>query len=80
MEATAELVEYVLQEPCKRGKGRPTIIYRDGKVKYLGLCEVSLKTLFRAHAVHPISVVQVEYEPFQGGIEKPSVDLMNTAK
>lgn len=32
-----------------------------GKVRHLGLCEVSSKTLRRAHAVHPIAAVQSEY-------------------
>jgi aryl-alcohol dehydrogenase-like predicted oxidoreductase len=32
-----------------------------GKVRYLGLSEVSSATLRRAHAVHPISAVQSEY-------------------
>lgn len=32
-----------------------------GKVRYLGLSEVSARTLRRAHAVHPISAVQSEY-------------------
>ena len=32
-----------------------------GKVRYLGLSEVSPRTLRRAHAVHPITAVQSEY-------------------
>ncbi len=32
-----------------------------GKVRYLGLSEVSASTLRRAHAVHPIAAVQSEY-------------------
>jgi aryl-alcohol dehydrogenase-like predicted oxidoreductase len=32
-----------------------------GKVRYLGLSEPSLTTLRRAHAVHPISALQMEY-------------------
>ncbi|MCR9097174.1 MAG: aldo/keto reductase [bacterium] len=32
-----------------------------GKVRHLGLCEVSGETLRRAHAVHPIAAVQSEY-------------------
>ncbi|MEX0941264.1 MAG: aldo/keto reductase [Pseudomonadales bacterium] len=32
-----------------------------GKVRYLGLSEVSAKTLRRAHSVHPITAVQSEY-------------------
>jgi len=33
----------------------------EGKVRYLGLSEVSARTLRRAHAVHPITAVQSEY-------------------
>lgn len=32
-----------------------------GKVRYIGLSEISAKTLRRAHAVHPITAVQSEY-------------------
>lgn len=32
-----------------------------GKARYLGLCEVSGSTIRRAHAVHPVAVVQSEY-------------------
>ncbi|KAJ7084980.1 NADP-dependent oxidoreductase domain-containing protein [Mycena epipterygia] len=47
-----------------------------GKVKHLGLCEVSGATLSRAHAVHPIAAVQVEYSPFTLEIEDPKVGLL----
>ncbi|ORM65179.1 aldo/keto reductase [Pantoea rwandensis] len=36
-------------------------LVREGKVKYLGLSEVSSATLRRAQAVHPISALQSEY-------------------
>jgi aryl-alcohol dehydrogenase-like predicted oxidoreductase len=36
-------------------------LVREGKVRYLGLSEVSAATLQRAHAVHPIAAVQSEY-------------------
>jgi aryl-alcohol dehydrogenase-like predicted oxidoreductase len=32
----------------------------EGKIKYLGLSEISSETLRRAHKVHPITAVQVE--------------------
>jgi aryl-alcohol dehydrogenase-like predicted oxidoreductase len=35
-----------------------------GKVRWIGLCEVSPATLRAAHAVHPIAAVQVEYSLF----------------
>ncbi|KAI8666081.1 Aldo-ket-red domain-containing protein [Fusarium keratoplasticum] len=47
-------------------------LVEEGKVKYLGLSEVSSTTLRRAHAVHPISAVQVEYNPWTLDIEGPS--------
>ncbi|KAM0433278.1 hypothetical protein ACHAPT_004154 [Fusarium lateritium] len=47
-------------------------LVEEGKVKYLGLSEVSSTTLRRANAVHPISAVQVEYNPWTLDIEGPS--------
>ncbi|KAF7855396.1 hypothetical protein EAF04_010139 [Stromatinia cepivora] len=46
---------------------------RDGKVKYLGLSEVSAKTIRRAEKVHHIDAVQIEYSPFALDIEQNDV-------
>ncbi|KAL6852180.1 NADP-dependent oxidoreductase domain-containing protein [Trichoderma novae-zelandiae] len=43
----------------------------EGKIKYLGFSEISGDSLRRAHAVHPISAVQVEYHPWAREIEGP---------
>ncbi|KAL7934353.1 Aldo/keto reductase [Trichoderma chlorosporum] len=51
-----------------------------GKIQHLGLCEVSATTLRRAHAVHPITAIQVEYSPFSVDIEKPQIDVLRTAR
>ena len=51
-----------------------------GKIRYLGLSECSAETLRRAHAVHPITCVQVEYSPFCLAIETPQIHLMETAR
>ncbi|KAJ5158522.1 Aldo/keto reductase [Penicillium coprophilum] len=51
-----------------------------GKIRYLGLSEVSAATLRRAHAVHPITAYQVEYSAFALDIESPTVDLLNTCR
>lgn len=51
-----------------------------GKVKYLGLSEVSASTLRRAQAIHPIAALQVEYSPFTLDIEDPKIDLLRTAR
>ena len=53
---------------------------REGKVRYLGLSECSASTLRRAHAVHPISAIQVEYSPVVLTIEDPKMGLLNTAR
>ena len=57
-----------------------TIFFRAGNVRYLGLCECSATTLRRAHAVHPIAAVQVEYSPFTLDIEDPKINLLETAR
>lgn len=57
-----------------------TDVDREGKVKYLGLSEVSASTLRRAHAVHPISAVQVEYSPFTLDIESKDNAVFQTAR
>ena len=49
-------------------------------MKYLGLCECSAATLRRAHAVHPISALQVEYSPFTLDIEDEKIGLLKTAR
>lgn len=36
----------------------------EGKVKALGLCEVSSQLIQRAHKVHPLAAVQMEYSPW----------------
>ncbi|OJD33636.1 pyridoxine 4-dehydrogenase [Diplodia corticola] len=41
----------------------------EGKIRHIGLSEVSAATLRRAHAVHPIAAVQVEYSPVTLEIE-----------
>ncbi|MFT5448801.1 MAG: aryl-alcohol dehydrogenase-like predicted oxidoreductase [Gammaproteobacteria bacterium] len=44
-----------------------------GKVRYLGLSEVSAESLRRAHAVHPIAALQSEYSLFSRDHEQTSV-------
>jgi aryl-alcohol dehydrogenase-like predicted oxidoreductase len=40
-----------------------------GFVRYLGLSEMSVATIRRAHAVHPVSALQIEYSLMSRGIE-----------
>ena len=44
-------------------------LVRAGKVRHLGLSEVSAATLRRAHAVHPIAAVQSEYSLWSRDVE-----------
>ncbi|KAI9642700.1 hypothetical protein NHQ30_008431 [Ciborinia camelliae] len=46
---------------------------RDGKIRYLGLSEVSARTIRRAEKVHHIDAVQLEYSPFALDIEQNDV-------
>jgi aryl-alcohol dehydrogenase-like predicted oxidoreductase len=40
-----------------------------GKVRYFGLSEAGPDTIRRAHAVHPVSVLQTEYSIFERAVE-----------
>jgi len=51
-----------------------------GKIKYIGLSEISSETLRRAYKVHPISAVQIEYSPFALEIESKQINLLNTCR
>jgi aryl-alcohol dehydrogenase-like predicted oxidoreductase len=44
-------------------------LVRAGKVRFIGLSEVSPATLRAAHAVHPITAVQMEYSLFTRDVE-----------
>ena len=48
-----------------------------GKVRAIGLSEVSAATLRKAHEVHPIAAVQNEYSPWSRNVE---LGLLETAK
>lgn len=41
----------------------------EGKVRYLGLSEAGPDVVRRAHAVHPVSVLQTEYSVFERAVE-----------
>lgn len=49
------------QVPIEETVGAMGRLVEAGKVRHLGLSEVSARTLKRAHAVHPIAAVQSEY-------------------
>jgi aryl-alcohol dehydrogenase-like predicted oxidoreductase len=47
--------------PIEETVGAMAQLVKSGKVRYLGLSEVSPQTLERAHRVHPITALQSEY-------------------
>ena len=48
-----------------------------GKVKYLGLSEANAADIRRAHAVHPITAVQIEYSLWTRDVEE---DIIPTCR
>ncbi len=55
--------------PIEETVGAMAQLVRAGKVRYLGLCEVSPKTLRRAHVVHQITALQSEYSLWSRDVE-----------
>jgi aryl-alcohol dehydrogenase-like predicted oxidoreductase len=56
--------------PIEETVGAMKELIDEGKVRYLGLSEVSPETLRRANAVHPISALQSEYSLWERRVEK----------
>ncbi|MFN8498442.1 MAG: aldo/keto reductase [Anaerolineae bacterium] len=55
--------------PIEDTVGAIADMVKAGYVRHIGLSEVGSDTLRRAHAVHPISDLQIEYSLFSRGIE-----------
>src|SRR5260370_35826949 len=47
----------------------------EGKVRHVGLEEMSAEMISRAHCVHPITAVHAEYSMFSRGAEKSIIPL-----
>ncbi|KAL3505987.1 hypothetical protein ACH5RR_031369 [Cinchona calisaya] len=50
-------------------------LVEEGKIKYIGLSEASFDTIRRAHAVHPITAIQMEYSLLTREIESEIIPL-----
>ncbi|KAJ7282921.1 Aldo/keto reductase [Mycena rebaudengoi] len=55
-------------------------LVKEGKIRYIGLSEVSAATIRRAHAVHPVAAVEVEYSPFNLEIEDPQIGVLDVCR
>ncbi len=58
------------QVPIEDTIGAIGELVKQGYVRYIGLSEVSAATMRKAHAVHPISDLQIEYALVTRGIER----------
>jgi aryl-alcohol dehydrogenase-like predicted oxidoreductase len=58
------------QVPIEDTVGAIADLVKSGYVRYIGLSEVGAATLRRAHAVHPICDLQIEYSLISRGIEQ----------
>ena len=55
--------------PVEETVGAMAALVKEGKVRHIGLSEVSAKTIARAHAVHPVAAVQSEYSLWTREVE-----------
>lgn len=56
--------------PVEESVGAMSDLVKEGKVKYIGLSEVSAKSIERAYKIHPITALQTEYSIWVRDIEK----------
>ena len=62
------------QVPVEDSVGALSDLVREGKIRAIGLSEVSASTLRKAHAVHPITAVQNEYSLWSRNVELGVLD------
>ncbi|MEO7152276.1 MAG: aldo/keto reductase, partial [Burkholderiaceae bacterium] len=63
--------------PIEDSVGAMARLVEQGKVRTVGLSEVSAKTIRKAHAVHPISAVQTEYSLWT---RNPEIAVLDTCR
>ena len=51
-------------------------LVREGKARFIGLSEAGTQTIRRAHAVHPVSVLQSEYSLWERNLEPEIIPLL----
>jgi len=61
--------------PIEETIGELKKLVEEGKIKYIGLSEASPDTIRRAHAVHPITAVQMEWSLWTRDIEEEIIPL-----
>ena len=66
--------------PIEDVVGAMAELVREGKVRFLGLSEAGEQTIRRAHATHPISVLQSEYSLWERNLEPRIIPLLRELK
>ncbi|KAF7143870.1 hypothetical protein RHSIM_Rhsim05G0161500 [Rhododendron simsii] len=61
--------------PIEETMGELKKLVEEGKIRYIGLSEASPNTIRRAHAVHPITAVQMEYSLLTRDIEEEIIPV-----
>ena len=61
--------------PIEDTVGAMADLVRQGKVRHLGISEAGAATIRRAHAVHPLSAVQIEYSLWTRDVEAEILPL-----
>ncbi|XP_054820537.1 IN2-2 protein-like isoform X2 [Prosopis cineraria] len=59
-----------IRVPIEATIGELKKLVEEGKIKYIGLSEASASTIRRAHAVHPITAVQLEWSLWARDVEE----------
>lgn len=62
--------------PIEEFAGVAGDLVKEGKVRFLGLCEVGIANLRRAHATHPVSVLQSEYSLWERNLEPEIIPVL----
>ncbi len=62
--------------PIEETVGAMADLVREGKARFLGLSEAGEANIRRAHAVHPISVLQSEYSLWERNLEPQIIPLL----
>jgi aryl-alcohol dehydrogenase-like predicted oxidoreductase len=63
--------------PIEDSVGELSILVKEGKIRQIGLSEVSAVTIQKAHAIHPIAAVQTEYSLWT---RNPEISVLKTCK
>jgi len=63
--------------PIEETVGAMAELVEEGKIKAIGLSEVSAETLMKAHSIHPITALQTEYSLWS---REPEDELLETCR